>query len=268
MESWRHVNYNTYNTTLQMEYFNASTADWGVGFLPAGVVAVPGTAGASASDLPRTAFVIEHAGETHVGSAAIEVAVFAIASAAVIVWAMAWFLINRRSILKSASTGIPSTTVNPDTAGDGDVEQPLNSNADVNPYNIEGFLSADDFRDRLNNHYYEKAVTEVELVEKSQQEMMAYEPADIEAMAALLREMYRIDMRLNGMQNSQNTSEKQREDLRRRSEAAWEEVTNNIRTWVGFGRRSAWGQEEEALWSSILATIDRTPTHRYPPLRP
>lgn len=261
MDSWRHVNYKTFNRTLQVQYFNLSTADWNIGFLPPNVVAIPGPIEDYPSAASNATFVIEHAGQTRLGSSEIEVAVFGIASGAVIVWAIFWFLLNRSGFWKPSS---PAVT-NP---ADEEAEPAANGNSNSNPYNIEGFLGASDFKHRLDTHYYEPVVTELELAEKSPNEMTAYvDPADIEATASLLRDMYLMDMRLNGLQNAQYVTDAEREHLRRGSEAAWEEVTGTVKRWTKAPEISSWSKEENESWRGILKAITGTGAKRYTPRR-
>jgi len=262
MDSWRDVNYKTGNRTAQMVYFNMSTADWRIGFLPANLTAIPGSINDYPSNLTNSSLVIEYAGEKNMLGRPIESGVFGIAAGAVILWAIGWFLLNRKSFFQ------PSSQENAPGEGNADAEAAVNGESKSNPYNIQGFLSASEFRHRLDTHYYEPVVTELELAEKSPNQISAFvDPADIEATASLLRDMYRMDMRLNGLQNAGHVSEADRENLRRGSEAAWEEVTSTVKRWTKAPEISSWSKEEHESWRGILTAITGTGAKRYSPRR-
>jgi len=89
MESWDGENYYTTNFTEMVALMNLSTAEWGVGYLPPNLVAIPDALN-DTYGFGSDTLVIEYAARTEVGSRDTEKVIFGVTSGVVILWAAVW----------------------------------------------------------------------------------------------------------------------------------------------------------------------------------
>lgn len=255
MESWQGLNYLTKNPTKWVELMNLSTVEWGVGYLPAGVVAIPGKLNVT-YNLPAGTIVIQNASKSEVGSRDVEKIIFGITSGVVILWAGIWLYLNR---LKFSTRGTePLLPTGSDAASHG-TSITLN-NRD------ENFVSASEFYHQLRYFYYESEKSEPEIKEKNLDEE-SVEADDIEKATALLREMFNLDLMIWAKQSSRQTTRGERAEMMAKSDAILAEVNRLVAAWdvnLNDPRRTAATDMEKQEMMEIVEILRQIGPQRYP----
>ncbi|KAI1272431.1 hypothetical protein F5Y07DRAFT_301680 [Xylaria sp. FL0933] len=259
MESWEGYNYYTRNTTTWVELMNLSTAEFGLGYFPKGVVAVPGYLNSSAQ-FPDDTFVIEHSGLGQFDQGQTVKALLGAVSGVALLLGGIWLWVNWKTIFhprNSSNQNDLALSANSSTSAEATELLFLRDNR---------LCEASDFRNKLYHFYYEPIDTEVELAEKTANDPVKIE--DIEAVTALVRKMYSYDIYLYGTQNVRN-HEAQRLDHMRKSDAILGAVRNKVSNeWVkdpsALGSLG-WTYEEGNHLSYLKGLLEhRLPRQRYP----
>lgn len=252
MESWRGLNYLTKNPTKWVELMNLSTVEWGVGYFPAGVVAIPGRLNVT-YNFPAGTIVIENASKSEVGSRDVEKIIFGITSGVVILWAAIWLFLNR---LKFSTDGTePLLPTGSDVASHG-TSITLN-NLD------ENFITAGDFHHKLRYFYYESEKTEPEIREKNLNEE-SVDADDVEKATSLLREMFNLDLLIWAKQNSRQTTRGGRADMMAKSDAILFEVNRLVKSWDTNLKDTGASDTEKQEMMEIVEILRQIGPQRYP----
>ncbi|KAF7556189.1 hypothetical protein G7Z17_g1666 [Cylindrodendrum hubeiense] len=219
MESWEGRNYYTRNTTRWVQLMNLSTAEWGIGFLPATLVAIPGHLN-DTYDFRSDSIFIENASKPTLGSRHIENIIFGLVSGIVILWALVWLYVNRSEIFSPHSTQKPNTS---------DASSHTTSVTELSTLG-NGFVKAADFKHQLQHFYYDGENSMLEVCEKDYStEKISTD--DIEGAGALFRKMYGLDLQLWATQNSRQVTPDARNNLMHQSDAILAEVRRQVRVW-------------------------------------
>ncbi|CAM1505506.1 Fc.00g111430.m01.CDS01 [Cosmosporella sp. VM-42] len=241
MESWHGYNYYTRDPRQWVKLMNLSTTEWGIGFLPANLYAIPDSYNDSWK-FPVNATVIQHAAKTEVGSRDIEKIIFGVASGIVILWAIVWLWINRNKL-----PGVGDDNPNPNLRTNGNGFETASQGTSVTALTAygENFVKAADFQNQLRYFYYESDKSELEIREKDlQAEDVTAD--DIEAATKLLRDMYSLDLRLFARQNSRETTQAQRNEWMCQSDAILDELNRLVATWdINMNNPQAMGVTEK-----------------------
>jgi hypothetical protein len=184
MESWEHYNYYTRNNTLWVPLMNYSTVEWGVGWLPSNVVAIPGPLNSSWNFPPGT-IVIENANiEELSDKRTVESIAFGITSAIGLLWAALYLLHGKTTGTlfrpKPMHEDTTAKSSNPSTTQS---DSQLMSNASA-----DNFKMADDFKRELLKYYetVTTVTTELEIFERDASTQVL-EGEDVEAVTELVR---------------------------------------------------------------------------------
>ncbi|KAK5633617.1 hypothetical protein RRF57_009331 [Xylaria bambusicola] len=261
MESWEGYNYYTTNTTTWVHLMNLSTAEFGLGYFPGDVVAIPGYLDSS-TEFPDDTFVIELAGQGQFDEGRTVRIVLGVVTGVALLLGILWLWVYRKAILRPRNSGSQD-----------DLAPRANSPTSRSTESTELLLlqgnrlcEASDFRDKLYHYYYESIDTEVELAEKTANDPV--EVGDIEAVTTLVRKMYSYDIYLYGTQNVRNR-EAQQLDQMRKSDAILGAVRDRVlKEWAmdpnalgGLG----WTYEERQQLSNLKDLLEnRLPRQRYP----
>jgi len=277
MESWNNSNYYTTNFTEMVVLMNLSTAEWGIGALPSNLVAIPGAVtDPENSNIPDSALVIEYAAQAELGSRDAEKVVFGVTSGIVILWGLVWLWFNRRKMFDphgrsgSSSIGPGSGSLLPRSrspASRGKQSAATSVTALVTLGGSGGpgggGENAADFQRQLLHFYYEPVVTELEVREPDVTTDGAGSD-DVEDAAALVRKMLALDMELWSHGNVPSFSDRQRDELRTRSDAVLAELRRIITGWDYQSTYLGWRQEELRELKSIVEILDvQIPGNRY-----
>ncbi|KAH7012860.1 hypothetical protein EDB80DRAFT_362334 [Ilyonectria destructans] len=259
MESWQGLNYYTRNTTKWVQLMNLSTAEWGVGFLPATLVAIPGHLN-DTYDFPSDSIVIQNASKTTVGSRHIEKIIFGLVAGIVILWALLWLYVNRSEILSPRS----SQNLKPsDAASQGTSVTALTTFDD-------GFVKAADFRHKLQYFYYDCDKSMLEVGEKDIS-IEGISTDDIENAGALFRKMYGLDLKLWSMQNSRERTAAERNKIMHESDAILAEVTQQVLVWqadMSHPTTATATEDEKRQMDEIVEILSSIGIERYPKKQP
>ncbi|KAK7911709.1 hypothetical protein PG985_014190 [Apiospora marii] len=308
MESWESNPSKIYTTnqTLWVELMNQSTSEWSLGWLPANVYAINGTLASSNPPVqfPDGAFVIEGAGVTTAGSAAIEDLIFGLATAAVLLsgiiwlsktWCMsAWgayerFLDPGRRPQKPGRSRhrARSTEMQPVPRDDGEggrhdqsrisrgrrgtlAEVESGGRERINPEIT--YPSAQDFKEELLSKYYERIVSELEMLDDrggngdgetlggsanvgdtiAPSTPRAVSVADIEALHELVRKRYGFELEIFGQSRSQDPAIVL--ELRDRSAAALDEIYRVVAEWTTAAH--GWSPAERQYLNNIVSVLE------------
>jgi hypothetical protein len=254
MESWEGYNYYTTNTTRWVELMNYSTFEWGLGYFPPNVHALPGVLNSS-HNFPNDTYVIEYAGRSESGNRATEKIVFGIVSAIAIVFIGIWLWFNRKTLF------------HPRNSSDEDLlphsNSPTSSStaiAELTPLQDDKFWGMDRFKHEIFNFYYEPVETEVELYEKTLEDGVDTE--DIESVTALRRGIYSSLMHLWACQSNLGNTEEQDNEKRRNIAAMQEEVGRRIREWIGNNQNAVathanWNNGELEVLNELINFIEK-----------
>jgi len=259
MESWEGYNYYTTNATAWVQLMNYSTAEFGLGYFPPSIVAIPGALNGS-YHFSNSTYVIQYAGRADSDNRATEKIVFGIVSAIAIAFALIWLWFNRKTLF------------HPRNSNQQDVLPRANSptsnytgTTELTPLQDNKFWGADDFKDQIFNFYYEPVYTEVELFEKSIED--GVETEDIEAVTALLRKMYADELYLWAQQSNPSFTEAQEKEMIDKKIAIQEEIVHKVEEWAAMGPRATvhtnWDAREQKELNALVNLIDR-PTQQLP----
>lgn len=259
MESWHGLNYYTENTTKWVQLMNLSTAEWGLGFLPATLVAIPGHLNDS-YDFPSDSIVIENASKTKAGVAHIEALIFGLASTIVGLWALYWLYVNHSEMFspRSSQNSEPS-----DAASQGTSVTELTTFDD-------GFVQAKDFLRNLKYFYYDSDKSELEVGEKDIS-IEGISTDDIENAGALFRKMYGLDLKLWSMENSRERTAAGRNKIMHESDAILAEVTQQVHVWqadMSNPTTTPATEDEKREMYEIVETLRSIGQERYPNKQP
>lgn len=260
MDSWHSVNYKTYNRTLWVQLMNSSTQDWNVGPLPPHVFARPN----DTSRLPDDALVLRKAGKALIGGSPIEQVVFGIIAGLVIAWGLVWAVWTWRNRPPSSNSTASSSSSSA-AAGDGRL------------------LTAARFTEILDARYYDGIQTDLEIFDAHDQAhrqhqghhrgpggegMTTITAEDVEAVTALIRHMYQIDLSIWSRESSENVSERAEQRRLRQSQSAWDEVRRKVEQ-LKMAEGSLKGKDEDETRSmkkhlhQIKRRVDGIPARRY-----
>ncbi|KAI1373088.1 hypothetical protein F4677DRAFT_430203 [Hypoxylon crocopeplum] len=254
MESWEDSNYYTTNETRWVELMNASTSDWGLGYLPAGLVAISGNLN-STYHFDNTVLVIENASRTLAGSNTVESVVFGLTSALALIWAVVWLVKNRDTMLKPER--ISTNNAAASREGSADYSTLVEATGE------EMFVTAAAFKEQLLHFYYEPVETEIEVLEKDAV-ADGVVPEDVEAVTVLLRKMYNLDLGLWSLQNALYVTEAEREWMRDQSDAILAEVRRIVGEWQSQSSSISWSQPEMRQLEAISWFLENDlPDERY-----
>lgn len=259
MESWQGLNYYTRNTKKWVQLMNLSSAEWGLGFLPATLVAIPGHLN-DTYDFPPDSIVIQNASKTTLGSIHIEEIIFGLASGIVFLWAVVWLYVNRSEIRspRSSQDSIPS-----DAASQGTSVTALTALDD-------GFVRANDFLRDLKYFYYDSDKSKLEVGEKDIS-IEGISTDDIENAGALFRKMYGLDLKLWSMENSRERTAAERNKIMHESDAILAEVTQQVHVWqadMSNPTTTTATEDEKREMDEIVETLRAIGQERYPSKRP
>ncbi|KAI5458970.1 hypothetical protein BGZ63DRAFT_390056 [Mariannaea sp. PMI_226] len=241
MESWKGLNYYTRDPKGWVRLMNLSTAEWGVGFFPPNVVAIPGKLNSSYSFDPGT-IVIQHAAKSKVGTNGIESIIFITASLVSILCTGLWLWRNLDN-LKSGGERSQPQNPNPD-----DASQATEGTA-LNGVSENRGVSASRFEGLLKHLYYDSIHSELEAWEKDAN-MEGVTADDVEDAINLLRRMYVIDLEMWARGDERGFTNDQRNVQQWKSDAILAETHRLVDEWQlilqssGIGATSK--EEEEA----------------------
>ncbi|RSL78686.1 hypothetical protein BHE90_011043 [Fusarium euwallaceae] len=227
MKSWDGLNYYTTNTTLWVELMNRSTEEWGIGYLPAKLVAIPGKFNSS-YNISDDAILIQHAAESKAGSRDTEKIIFGVASGIVILFMAAWIFINFDD-LKPPTDDDEGTGVKPVedaiSARTRTTEQTANEREDAQEFAA--------FCQQLKDFYYNDKKSELEaaerdIVEESGPTVEKPWVGDIEEASALLRKLYSLKITMRNDGDSEHVTLAERNRHLAESDAILAEVNRII----------------------------------------
>jgi hypothetical protein len=237
MESWEGYNYYTTNSTQWVELMNYSTIEFGLGYFPPRILALPGALNSS-DNISKDTFVIQYAGRAESDNRATEKIVFGIVSAIAIAFAAVWLWFNRKTLFHPRNLQADALLPRPNS--------PTSNNTgatELTPLQDNKFWGANDFRDQIFNFYYEPVRTEVELFEKSFDDEVDTE--DIEAITELVRQGYRLELLRRGLQKSRSVTEEQHNEMKSREDAMQQEVGHRVEGLQNAAARANWRNEDE-----------------------
>lgn len=266
MESWKGYNYYTTDPAKWVELMNLSTSQWNIGPLPPDVVAIPGPLNASYNFPPGT-LVIENVSQVSFGSRDIEKVIFGATSGLVLLWAFSWVSWNlwkgillqpRGSTLPSSEEtepghGLHPTNLDGKTVADSSV---LELGAMGN-----GFIPASRFKTELDV-YYDDVRTELEMYEKNLR-TDDVEAEDVEAGTELLRRMYDTQLGIYAMQNSNEVTQRDRDQMAEQSVALMADFRKLVASWSGKQNVVGWSAEELEELKQLGALLKGHPENRY-----
>ncbi|KAJ2901805.1 hypothetical protein MKZ38_001343 [Zalerion maritima] len=252
MESWEDVNYCAFSPQKWVEFMNLSTAEWGIGPFPPGVVALPGELNdTSAKEIPEgTAFVIPNAGRGEIGAHRdIEKVVFGLCSSIAFLFGVGCLYMNWKTLLS-----------------------PPNHHFGTNPWErtLRGernlpadFMTEGDFERELGK-YYDPAVGTGDVSHEIREEPVVTDGrlagTEIEKVTDLLRQMYKLDMKIWSLGDSDAAGGGERNELRRKSDAVLREIRRVVREWENPTdpalRGIIWEAEERREIEAILNKLD------------
>ncbi|KAH8160060.1 hypothetical protein CIB48_g8188 [Xylaria polymorpha] len=258
MESWAGYNYYTSNSTTWVQLMNLSTAEFGLGFLPRGVRAVPGAFHTS-DQFPNDTYVIENADRGQGDEGKTAQIVFGAATAAAILFAVIWLVFNFKTMLHPRNSKDQDLLPRPNSP-----TSHSTAPTELMAFQDNQLCEASNFENQIFNFYYEFVYTEVELAEKPADEVINVE--DIEAVTDLVRKMYSYDLLLYGLQSTRAYPH-QRHDLTSKSDeilgAVREKISNEWANDLNSRVRMGWNDEE---WEKISA-LKGFLQYQLPPLR-
>ncbi len=269
MESWEPYNYYTTNSTEWVILMNLSTQEWGVGYLPPGIIAINTTFNDS-FHFPNNSIIIQNVAQAEWGSYDIEKVIFGATSGVAILWGLIWLWLNRKVLLAPrAGSTIPksggTTTSNNDTtsARHRSPVSTVPSSMQLTSLDDDEFITDSTFRQCLRNYYYEPGTNELELYEKDPVRDCVY-IADIEEVTELLRKMYGFDLELWGQQNALYVTDAERDQFRVKSDAALAEVRSVVTNLHAQQSAIGWREDEMEHLEAIVNILQRNlPGPRY-----
>ncbi|KAH7176557.1 hypothetical protein EDB81DRAFT_42697 [Dactylonectria macrodidyma] len=257
MESWEGLNYYTRNTTKWVQLMNLSTVEWGIGFFPANLFAIPGPLN-DTYDFPSDAIVIQNASKTNVGSRHTEKIIFGLVSGIVILWALAWLYVSRSEIL--SPRGKQNQNLNPGEEASQGTSVTAMANLD------EGFVKAADFQHQIQYFYYDSDMSMLEAHEKNPR-IDEVATQDIEDAGALCRKMYGLDMHLWSKKRARKVKTSDRNGWMHQSDAILAEVRRQVFAWqanLSDGNTSQATENEKRQLEEIVEMLNLIGPERYP----
>lgn len=226
MKSWNGLNYYTTNTTLWVELMNRSTEEWGIGYLPARLVAIPGKFNSS-YNISDDAILIQHAAKTKAGSRDTEKIVFGVASGIVILFMVAWIWYNWDD-LKPPKDDDEATIIVP--GEDATSARTRTTELTANEKDKQEFKA---FCQQLEERYYSDKKSELEAAERDIVEESgptADKPwvGDMEEAAALLRKLYSLKIKMRNDGDSEHVTLAERSRNLAESDAILAEVNRLV----------------------------------------
>ncbi|KAH0443917.1 hypothetical protein CcaCcLH18_00743 [Colletotrichum camelliae] len=229
MESWEGHNYYTANISKWVDLMNISTADWGIGWLPSNVVAIPYALNDSiAAQYPENTTFIENASKSTTGHRATEKIVFGVVSGLAILWAVVWLYYSLRTdkfeyrpIDFGSSDNYGSAKPGRYSSSHGTLENGTSQLMDVMEF------------ERNLKRFYSQIKTGLEYEDKSSHGDTSIRGDDVEAVTNLLRIMYDLDLGIWSRQDihAGEDHEMHNTESRTRSNAIWAEVREIVGKW-------------------------------------
>ncbi|KAI3320301.1 hypothetical protein HD806DRAFT_507126 [Xylariaceae sp. AK1471] len=249
MESWEGYNYYTTNSTRWVELMNYSTIEFGLGYFPPNIIALPGALNSS-YNFSNDTFVIEYAGRADSDNRATEKIVFGVVSAIAIAFAAVWVWFNRKTLFH------PRNSHNEDLLPRANSPTSNYTAAtELTPLQDSKFWGANDFKNQIFNFYYEPVHTEVELFEKTIDDKV--DTDDIEAVTDLVREGYRLELLRFGLRESQNVTEERQNKMISEEDALQEEAGRRIEEWESTAVRENWTGVEYSVLNDLVRLVGR-----------
>ncbi|KAH7158108.1 hypothetical protein B0J13DRAFT_543572 [Dactylonectria estremocensis] len=257
MESWEGANYYTRNTTKWVQLMNLSTVEWGIGFFPANLVAIPASLN-NTYNFPSDTIVIQNASKTNVGSRHTEKIIFGLVSGIVILWALAWLYVSRSEIL--SPRGKQNDTLSPHDAASQGTSVTVMTNLD------DGFVKAADFQHQIQYFYYD---SDMSMLEAHEKDPLTDEVStqDIEDAGALCRKMYRLDMHLWSKKRARKVKPSDRNAWMHQSDAILVEVRRQVFAWqanLNDGSTAPASENEKRQLDEIVGMLNLIGPERYP----
>ncbi|KAF4467745.1 hypothetical protein FALBO_5376 [Fusarium albosuccineum] len=227
MESWKGHNYYTTDHKKWVQLMNLSTQEWRIGYLPAKLVAIPGKLNSS-YDIADDAILIQEVAQDKAGSRATEKIIFGVASGIVLLFMFIWIVVNWKNL--SSPNGDDGKREDRDSS----TRSSLPGTLEANPDNDES-LEFRDFCRQLRDFYYFSDRSELEAVEKDMLEDRDW-VGDLETASALLRKVYRLELRLRFGHNSAQMTPADRNKINGEKEALLAEVNRLVQERAGMMR--------------------------------
>ncbi|KAM0428570.1 hypothetical protein ACHAPT_006930 [Fusarium lateritium] len=225
MKSWDGLNYYTTNPKGWVDLMNLSTVEWGIGYLPAKLVAIPGKFN-STYNISDDAILIQHAAQSKAGSRDTEKIIFGVASGIVILFMAAWIVYNWDDLKppEDDSGGIPKPGEDATSTRTRTTELTANEK-DAQEYGA--------FCQQLRDFYYSDKKSELEaaehdIVEESGPAVEKPWVGDMEEAAALLRKLYSLKITMRNDGDSEHVTLAERNKHLAESDAILAEVNRLI----------------------------------------
>ncbi|KAJ4184690.1 hypothetical protein NW767_013120 [Fusarium falciforme] len=226
MKSWDGLNYYTTNTTLWVELMNRSTEEWGIGYLPAKLVAIPGKFNSS-YNISDDAILIQHAAQSKAGSRDTEKIIFGVASGIVILFMAAWIVYNFDDLKPPKDDDEGAGTKDGEDATS---TRTRTTEVTANEQDAQEFGA---FCQQLKDFYYSDNRSELEaaerdIVEESGPTVEKPWVGDIEEASALLRKLYSLKITMRNDGDSEHVTLAERNRHLAESDAILAEVNRLI----------------------------------------
>src|SRR3569833_432328 len=254
MESWDPYNYYTTNPKEWVKLKNLSTAERNIGFLPAGVVAIPGPLNSSYNFTAGT-LVTENASRTNFGSRDIEKVIFGAASGLVLLWALPWFFYH---LWKGTLLSPRGSTDHGEPEADDHPRPTSPSGTTVfGGYVDSGFMPANVFEKELDV-FYEDVRTELELHEKKIK-ADGVSAEDVERGTEMLRKLYDNRLGLWATRNAQEFGIEEWNLLAEQSDVLVKDLRGLIASWTARENAVVWSQEERHELQQLVSALRQLP---------
>lgn len=259
MESWESYNLTDLPPNKWLELMNLSTADWGMGFFPPNVVAIPTELNDSfAATFPPGYLIIENAG-ADINTEP----VFAATSVPAVVLMIAWFLFSLRDGFKWWRKPAPGSDTRakprpPRSPLSGRSSETYTGNGSELGVGIGvggGGFRAVEFEKKLDR-YYPRFASHAEVYERDKRGPL--EAEEVTAVSELLVRMFRNDTQLRALQ-TQEVGREEMDRLRAESDAMLAEVHRRVLAWTTAGL----DEEESRVWQEVRAVLARHQAPRY-----
>ncbi|KAK2779584.1 hypothetical protein CKAH01_02932 [Colletotrichum kahawae] len=229
MDSWKGHNYYTTNISRWVDLMNISTTDWGVGWLPPNIVAIPYALNDSiAARYPENTTFIENASKTTTGDRATEKIVFGVVSGLAILWAVVWLYYSLRT---DRFEYRPINLGSSDTYGQAKSRRDSSSHG-ARENGSSQLMDVEEFKRNLMK-FYSQIKTGLEYEDKPNNEDACIKGDDVEVVTNLLRTMYDLDLSIWSRQDihAGENHEIHNAESRVRSNAIWAEVRKIVGKW-------------------------------------
>jgi hypothetical protein len=261
MEAFAGENYYTRNWTEWVVLMNLTTPEWGIGYFPSNLAAIPSDLNSSFT-FPDGTLLVTNAGKADFGSTAIEQVIFGVTSGVVLLWAAIWLYFKRSALLVAMLKAI----FRRGDEGTAEESRPLSPMSEMTAVNADHKAQGGDFEEfshALLKFYYDGIETKLELYEKDALHDVI-EPGDIEAVTALVRQMYDCDLELWSKQTVRSFSDAKRAEYQKKSDAILAEIRRIIYGWNDRGVMLGWDADEKERLGNVVEILrDRIPASRY-----